>query len=342
MTITELPGSSAPAAGPIVLGHFTPGSPEWQAARANGIGGSEIAAVVGLSPYESRFSLWHRKQGLLAPAEESPQMYWGKVHEPNILREFGKRHPEFVVRVSPTYAAADRPEQIANPDGLLIPACGCGLHSDPCCEGRYTGRLSDCGPCCEKCPTCPTENVPAAELVEAKTAIDDEGWGEEGTDEIPVHYRCQCLWYLDVLGLTRCHVAVLIGGWDYREYVVEYDADEARILRDAGTEFMQTVRDNVRPSIDGHSATYQAIRVLPEGLDDVNVEIPADLRDRFHAAQDQAWAAEDELTECKGRLLDAIGTGRRAVVGPDRVATRTVRNGRTYQLLPARTRRNAR
>ncbi|WP_043908727.1 YqaJ viral recombinase family protein [Kitasatospora griseola] len=337
MTITELPGVVAPpTAGPTVLGYFTPGSEEWHAARANGIGGSEIAAVVGLSPYESRFSLWHRKQGLLAPVEESPQMYWGKVHEPNILAEFAKRHPEFSVRQAPTYAAADDPGQIANPDGLLTPSCDCGLHRKWCCDP------SDCGPCCENCPTCPTVNTQPTELVEAKTAIDDEGWGVEGTDEIPVYYRCQCLWYLDVLGLTRCHVAVLIGGWDYREYVVEYDAAEAQILREAGARFMQTVHDDERPNIDGHSATYQAIRVLPEGLDDVNVEIPAELRDRFHAAQDQAWAAEDELAECKGRLLDAIGTGRRAVSGSDRVATRTVRNGRTYQLLPARTRRTAR
>jgi hypothetical protein len=74
----------------------------------------------------------------------------------------------------------------------------------------------------------------------------------------------------------------------------------------------------------------------------VDVDIPPSLRDRFHAAQDAAWLAEEELTACKGELLDAIGTGRRAVVGRERVATRTVRDGKTYQLLPARTRRTAR
>ncbi|MFI1942235.1 YqaJ viral recombinase family protein [Streptomyces purpureus] len=294
--------AQAPAAGPVVVGVFEPGSPEWHAARANGIGGSEIAAVVGLSPYESRFSLWHRKKGLIGPVEETEQMYWGKVDEPGICQRFAELHPGLRLSPAPTYASSVRPWQIANPDRL----------------------------------------VGGAELLEAKTSRDDEGWGEQGTDQIPVHYRCQCLWYLDVTGARRCHVAVRIAGCEYREYVVDYDADEARILREAGARFMDDLARDVRPEIDGHTATYQAIRELPEGLDDVDVDILPDLRDRFHTAQDAFWLAEDELTACKGELLDAIGTGRRAVVGRERVATRTVRDGRTYQLLPARTRRTAR
>lgn len=302
MTTTVQAGAQAPAAGPIVVGSFEPGSPEWHAARANGIGGSEIAAVLGLSPYESRFSLWHRKKGLIGPVEETEQMYWGKVDEPGICQRFAELHPNLRVSPAPTYAAADRPWQIANPD-------------------RLVGDL---------------------ELLEAKTSRDDEGWGEPGTDQIPVHYRCQCLWYLDVTGARRCWVAVRIAGCEYREYVVEYDPAEAQMLRDAGATFMHDLAHDVRPDIDGHSATYQAIRELPDGMDDVNVEIDPLLARRFHDAQDAAWEAEDELTACKGELLDAIGTGRRAVVGRERIATRTVRDGRTYQLLPSRTRRTAR
>ncbi len=99
-------------------------------------------------------------------------------------------------------------------------------------------------------------------------------------------------------------------------------------------------RDN-RPDIDGHSATYQAIREIPEGLDPIDIEITTELRDRFHAAQDAAWAAEDELTACKGELLDAIGTAQRAVCERKSIASRSVRDGKTYQLRPTRNRRNA-
>jgi putative phage-type endonuclease len=307
MTIAEQVGVEAPAAGPTVLGHFEPGSDEWHAARANGIGGSEIAAVMGLSPHESRFSLWHRKKGLIGPVEESEEMYWGKEHEPAICRRFARNHVDLKVTSSPTVAAHDRPWQIANPDRLICT---------------------------------PEQPVPHA-VLEAKTARDAEGWGKEGTAEVPVHYRAQCLWYMDVIGVSRCHVAVLIAGSEYREYVIDYDPADALRMREAAAEFMRTLAENERPDIDGHSATYQAIREIPEGLDPVDVEIPTALRDRFYAAQDAFWVAEDELTACKGELLDAIGTGQRAVCERQRIATRTVRNGSTYSLMPARTRRNA-
>lgn len=306
MTTVAQAGPTSPAAGPTVLGHFEPGSDAWHAARANGIGGSEIAAVMGLSPYESRFSLWHRKQGLISPVEENDVMYWGKIHEPAICAEFAKRHPEYDVQPSPTYAAAGRPWQVVNPDRLILDN-----------EWQTTA------------------------IVEAKTSRDDEGWGEEGTAEIPVHYRAQCQWYMDALVVPRCYVAVLIAGSDYREYVVDYDPADALHMRQAAAEFMRTLAAGERPDIDGHSATYQAIREIPEGLDPVDVEIPTFLRDRFHQAQDAFWAAEDELTTCKGELLDHIGTGQRAVCERQRIATRTVREGRTYSLMPARTRRNA-
>ncbi len=301
MTTTVEAGTVVPAPGPIVLGHFEPGSDAWHAARANGIGGSEIAAVLGLSPYESRFSLWHRKKGLIGPVEESEEMYWGKEHEPAICRRFAREHPELDVTPAPTYCHPDRPWQIANPD-------------------RHAGL----------------------DLFEAKTARDAEGWGEQGTAQIPVHYRAQCLHYMDVTGARRCWVGVLIAGSEYREYVVDYDPADALMQRQAGAEFMRTLAAEERPPIDGHSATYQAIREIPEGLDPIDIEITTELRDRFYAAQDAAWTAGDELTACKGELLDAIGTGQRAVCERERIATRTVRNGSTYSLMPARTRRNAR
>ncbi|MEV6081739.1 lambda-exonuclease family protein [Streptomyces sp. NPDC052069] len=305
MTETARAGAQAPAAGPTVLGWFEPGTPDWHAARANGIGGSEIAAVMGISPHESRFSLWHRKQGLIAPVEESEEMFWGKVHEPGICARFAQLHPELFVSAAPTYAAADRPWQIANPDRLIVPAPG----ADHCVE-----------------------------IVEAKTARDDHGWGKPGTDDIPVHYRAQALWYLDVLQVTRCHVVVLIAGSEYREYVIEYDPAEVDLMQAAGAEFMRTLTANERPDIDGHAVTFQTIKALPDGQDDIDIEVSTDRRDRYFAALDAAKTADEEKRAAAGHLLDEIGTGRRAVCDRRTVATRTVRDGRTHSLQPARNR----
>ena len=297
MTTTQ----PAPPAG-ILIGNFEPGSPDWHAARAHGIGGSEIAAVLGISPYESPFSLWHRKQNNIGPVEETDVMYWGKRHEPTICTEFTDRHPELLVLPSGTYAANDTPWWIANPDRL-------GFTAD--------GDL---------------------EVIEAKTARDDFGWGDEGTDQIPVHYKAQVRWYCAALGARRARLAVLIGLSDYREYIVEPDDTDTHLMHTAGQAFMDSLAAGVAPPIDGHTATYQAVKELPDGMDDVDVQIDLSLGRRYFDALAAAKAAEEEKRCASSLVLDRIGTGRRAVVGDDKVATRTVRNGKTYSLQPARNR----
>ena len=49
------------------LGTYASGSPEWHAARNEQgvISGSEIGAILGLSPFKSAFTLWAEKVGLL-------------------------------------------------------------------------------------------------------------------------------------------------------------------------------------------------------------------------------------------------------------------------------------
>jgi putative phage-type endonuclease len=290
-----------PPAG-VLLGHFEPGTDAWHAARANGIGGSEIAAVLGISPYESPFSLWHRKQGGIGPVEETDVMYWGKLHEPTICDEFARRHPELLVLPSGTYTANDMPWWIVNPDRLGFTA-----------EGDL-------------------------EVIEAKTARDDYEWGEEGTDQVPVHYKAQVRWYCAALAARRARIAVLIGGSDYREYIVETDDADTELMRTSGQAFMDSLAAGVAPPIDGHTATYQAVKALPDGMDDVDIQIDLALGQRYFAALADFKAAEEEKRCASGLVLDRIGTGRRAVIGADKVATRTVRAGRTYSLQPARNR----
>lgn len=232
-------------------------------------------------------------------------MYWGQVHEAGICNRFAELHPELDVRPAGTYAAHGRPWHVVNPDRLAYSADG------------------------------------SVSIVEAKTSRDDEGWGPDGSDRIPLHYRAQVRWYMAALGAVRAYVAVLIAGCEYREYVIHPSAADTRLMLDRARTFLDSLAAGTPPPIDGHSATYQAVKAIPDGMDDVDVPIPASLRDRFHAAQDVFWAAEDELTACKSLLLDAIDTGRRATCEGERIATRTVRNGRTHSLMPARTRRNA-
>lgn len=275
-----------------LVGHFEPGSPEWHAARADGLGGSEIAAVLGLSPFESRFSLWHRKTGLAGAVEETEQMRAGRYFENGIAQWFADEHPKLRVRRTGTWRNRERPWQIANPDRIS---------TGP--DGR--------------------------EVVEIKNVYDADGWGEPGTDEVPVYYRAQVLWYLDVLGLSRARFAIAVAGCAFREYVVNYSAAEAAILRREGAEFLRTVRESERPSIDEHGETYQVIREMHPDIDPAQVEIPAAIAAQFRTAHATYSAAKAEKQAATSAVADAMGTARRAFCDGEQIAMRQARGGGT-------------
>jgi len=71
-----------------------PGSAEWLKYMT----ASKIAAVVGTSPYESRFSLWHRMHGDLEPQPQTDVMTYGHYLEPVLLQWFADQHPELTVK----------------------------------------------------------------------------------------------------------------------------------------------------------------------------------------------------------------------------------------------------
>lgn len=279
---------------------------DWLAARQHGLGGSEVAAVVGLSPWESRWSLWHRKSGLLGPVEETDEMRWGTILEPVIAAHFAAQHPELAVRPVGTWCHVDRPWQIANPDRL--------------CFARQPG-----------------DDGPRRMVWEGKTAHDSDGWGTPGTDEIPVHYRCQVQWYMDVLGVEVAYLSVLIAGSDYREYVIDYDPYDAAFLREAGRAFVDSVAAGERPDLDEHGATYRAVRELHPAINGEDVELPVAIGVEWLRTLRYAELSAEALQLAKSELLDAMGDARRGLLGGEPIARRQPARGGTvalYQIKP--------
>lgn len=303
LPITE-PGTRPRA---VLVGRWPNGSPEWHAARAHSLGGSEIAAVLGLSPYDSRFSLWHRKAGEIGPVETTPEMEWGTRLETAITAKFFDEHPEHSDEDGPagTWAHPDRPWQHANPDRLIY-------------------RLNENG------------TVTVVALLETKFSLFGDGYGQPGTDEVPIHVRTQALWYLDVLGLDHATVAVLVGGYDYREYTITYDPDEAAQLVTAGAAFLDDVANRVRPDIDDHTATYQAVKEMHPDITGAEVELTDDTAIAFIDAKHAEKAAKDRARQATARVADEMGNARRAVWNDRTIATRQARGDSTPYVVAAR------
>lgn len=118
MSVHDIPAQRQAATPDAVhLGTWDHDDPRWHAARAHGVGGSEISAILGLSPFDSPYSLWAKKRGAVAPDIVTPQMEWGNYCEPSLVRWYSDKHQAATVNPG-TFANISRPWMIANPDAL--------------------------------------------------------------------------------------------------------------------------------------------------------------------------------------------------------------------------------
>lgn len=285
---------------------------EWLAARRQGIGASEIAAVLGISPYDSPFSLfWKKAQGW--QTEDNPHMEAGRRLEDAIAGWAIDRldpNENLVFTLGGLYASAERSWQLATPDRLAYlscPRCGNDLLGCPACQ--YTGR-GDLGA-----------------VLEVKHPGSWDDFGDDGTDDIPVHYRCQLLQQMDVMEVATGYLAAYCNH-DLRIFQIDLD-DSARNdldrMREDGAAFWQRVTTGDIPDVDGHSATLATLRRLHPSVEDIRVDIPADLAEEYRAAKAAKTEAQDRLDAAEARLRAAMGPARRAVdPAGQRVVTRVV------------------
>ncbi|TMR99560.1 YqaJ viral recombinase family protein [Nonomuraea basaltis] len=284
------------------LGRWASGSPEWHEARRHRIGGSDVAAILGLSKWMSRYALWCEKAGLVQPDPSTTEQARGHFLEGGVADWFAYQHPEFRVVQAGTYVHADpdRDFQLANPDRLLLR------------DGLVVGGL------------------------EIKTDADGREWGESGTDEIPYYYLTQVKWYMDVLGLDEWQVAVVIGrNFEFREYTVHADPDDADYMREQVEEFRLSIAWDEMPPVDGHKATVRAIRKRHPLIDpDTVYDIPDELAAKWFpilaeekTAVADAAAAKKKAQKARAELLDAMGTRARAEWRGSKAARRQSKQG---------------
>ncbi|WP_076260833.1 lambda-exonuclease family protein [Intrasporangium flavum] len=274
---------------------LAPGSPEW----AKRMSASKIAGVVGHSPYESRFSLWHKMTGNLAwdDGQNADEKRRGHYLEPALRQWFRDQHPDMRVERTGTWERDLFPWQVASPDAL----------------------------------------VDVDDLLECKTSTKDWEWGEPGTSEVPVYYDDQAQWTLLVTGRRRCYFSVLTSFMEFREYVVDADPQKQAWLVTEAEAFMDSLGRHV-PSIDEHDATYRAIRQLHPDIEDTEVEIDLSLALEYAAAKAAKDDAETAYRGAAARISDELGTGRvaKTPTGLTVAYRRAGRAGSTPYLNPAR------
>lgn len=167
---------------------------EWLAVRTKGIGGSDIGAICGVSPFSSARQIYFNKTGqfedaLKPGAAAQERMKFGHLLEPIVADEFAARTGKKLLEIDATFSHKDYPWMRANVDRLIVDDNG----------------------------------VPYG-ILECKTTSEynNDEW-ENG--DILMSYIYQLNWYLYILDLKYGAFACLVGGNKFYYYEV-YRNDE--------------------------------------------------------------------------------------------------------------------
>jgi len=166
-----------------VLGAYGPLSPSWFEARRWRIGASEVAVILGMSPWQTSAGLMAQKlDGTQVP--DSPAMLRGRALETAAIPWAAAKWPGNdwtfdPARSAATYVHGEYDWALANPDFIL------------------------------------TDDT----LIEVKTTHDratEDGWGKAGSDVIPLAYQTQIQWACGVIGLDSWRLLVIHGATNGR------------------------------------------------------------------------------------------------------------------------------
>jgi putative phage-type endonuclease len=204
---------------------------DWLAIRKRGIGASDAAAAIGLSPYQSPLELWLIKTGRdtqlpkLDADDDSTPLYWGHVLEPIVAEHYSKRTGNKVRRVNAVlqHPDEDKAWMLANLDYAVV---GC----------------------------------PDVQILECKTA------GEFGArlwrDGVPEYVQCQVQHQLAVTGKAAADVCVLICGQEIQVHRIHRDDELIERLIELERAFWQYVETDTPPPADGSESAGRALQCL--------------------------------------------------------------------------------
>lgn len=247
---------------------------EWEATRRAGIGGSDVAALLGLDKYRGPRHVYEAKHG--RPDEvNSESAEIGTEIEHFIAYLFTKRSGLTVATPPGTLVHNERSFMLANVDRYVL-GDGGGVAGPLECKNRSEYQLDD--------------------------------W-EDGVPDAPA---IQCHWYMAVGGWDHGYVAALVGGNKLRWHRIERDEEMVGYLVDyCGKWFQRHIVEGLPPAADGLEATTELLAKLwsvkPEAIAEIDLATAKELRARRKDLKAQAKAIDGELCTVENEMRRLTG-----------------------------------
>lgn len=305
---------------------------QWLEYRAHGpngdvdvtLGGSEVAIVLGCSPYSNRYELYNRKrlEFLRQPTPSTPSntaMEDGHFAEEYVVRRYEQHTGHVVIHTPGMYQHADHPEFIFDPDGFVL-AGGTDRNSvtlpvpHPLIKRGFEAKTTD-----------PRRSTAVSNMFIA--------------GKMPLNYEMQVRFYMAGMDLDEWD---LTGVWglfkDQQNTIPLYrDNDIEAIMTDEALDFLDSVRKGINvPELPKHGkALSDALKKLyPTSKPFTIVKLPPTL-----AAAAARWKSADSASKSyKGFLakLDGIKLEAenelRAALGDAEVGEIPLKGGLVYRV----------
>lgn len=263
----------------------------WLEARRRGIGSSDLAAILGLSKYGNELTVYHDKRGTLPlETDDSEPAYWGRANEGNVADRWTMANRTVTRRVG-LIANVDRPWQMCTLDRRVL-----------------------------QCPLPAHEAEKCALEIKCRSAFKAPMWRKGVPDDV----LAQVLWQMDCCGFDHLHVGLLIGGNDYRQFVVYRSEHEQLVLdlRAAAEDLWNGIVAGRPPVLTGDEEPgplldlYRRLHPDREGL--IHLDRDGDALDAMYdyiAAATAEGASKKAKEKAKAALIGALGPNAAAYAG---------------------------
>jgi putative phage-type endonuclease len=245
--------------------------------RTKYIGGSDIGAILGLSPYKSPLEVWLEKTGKKINQADSLPLRFGSFAEEFVAREYSRATGFELVHDESIYIHPEHFFMSAHIDRFILGGGG---------------------------------DQPPTKILECKTAnsFSTGNWGEAGTDQVPMSYLCQCIWYMAVTQIRQADLAVLFGNSDFRIYHITHDqALENLVIEKAITFWEGYVLKDIAPPVSSQSDCHL---LFQKGDPQKTVNATSEnlkLAKRLHLLNEEMATREDEIASIKQVFMNAMG-----------------------------------
>jgi putative phage-type endonuclease len=266
---------------------------EWLKVRKLGLGGSDMAAVLGLSPWRSPIDVWLDKTSDTVEEKESEPMYWGNVLEEVVAQEFAKRSGYKVRNNNFTLQSEPYPYLLANIDREIV-----GL---------------DAG-------------------LECKTANAFKANEWDG-DNVPDAYYIQCQHYMAVTGKASWWIAALIGGNTFVYKEIKRNDEVIQAIIDTGAAFWELVESNTMPAPDDTKQCENALKKLYQKSNGQSVELPANYGNMiidYLEIKNQLSELETKKRGIENVMKDFLKDNERATYGEHFVSWKSTKPRETF------------